>query len=270
VNDDIFALLVLSKAGYNSSDEIVLKTVQFILSEQKPDGSFAGGVDMASAAIQALSLVSDIEGVPAAIDKAKTYILSQQQQDGGFGNAEATSWTMQAIAALGEDWRDWKKNNNSPGSYLFYFQRQDGSLLSPTPVWSTAYAVPAALSKPWGMILNSFSKEKADSFAELEKISQELAQVKEQALALEAKISLLAQAEAQALAKEQQEKEELALKETAVLSASQDTAFTAKTLGAQIGTAARQALPYGVAATVLILVTYLLIMSGFGKLWKSS
>lgn len=159
VNDDIFASLVLSKAGFDSSDQIMQKIVHFILNNQKPDGSWTGGVDMTSAAIQSLVLVSDIKEVPESLVKARTYLESQQQGDGGFGNADSTSWAMQAIAALGEDWRGWQKNGTSPGSYLFYLQRQDGSVLSVSPVWSTAYAVPGVLGKPWSEILQSFARQ---------------------------------------------------------------------------------------------------------------
>ncbi len=158
VNDDIFALLLLGKAGYNGSDEIIQKTSQFILAKQNTSGSWEG-VDMTAAGIQALSLVPEIAGVSLALSQAEAYLQGQQKQDGGFGNQDSTSWVMQAIAALGKDWKTWVKNGKTPGDYLYSLQKQDGSLDSPTPVWSTAYAIPAALGKPWGVILNSFSKQ---------------------------------------------------------------------------------------------------------------
>lgn len=195
VNDDIFALLVLRRAGFEPSDTIVQKTSNFILNNQKPDGSWPGGVDMTAAAIQTLSLVSDIEGTTDAIAKAKAYLQSQQQVDGGFGNPEATSWVLQAIAALGEDWKEWKKGENSPGSYLFHLQRMDGSLLSSQPVWSTAYAVPAAKGLPWGDILNFFQKEEVAArelkFPVLKRIAKAVGKLGEYIEILQAAVAAL-------------------------------------------------------------------------------
>lgn len=181
VNDDIFALLVLRKAGFEPSDRVVEKVTRFILQKQKEDGSWQGDVDMTAAAIQALSLIPDIQGTNDAITKAKVYLQRQQQIDGGFGNPESTSWALQAIAALGEDWEKWEKGENDPESYLFHLQRMDGSLLSPQPVWSTAYAAVAAMGKPWGDVLRSFKKDertfslvRVTLFNRVEDILQEL------------------------------------------------------------------------------------------------
>ncbi|MDD3663534.1 MAG: hypothetical protein PHT84_06820, partial [Candidatus Pacebacteria bacterium] len=41
-NDDIFGILVLSKVGYSSDDQIISKTVDFIVSNQESDGSWEG------------------------------------------------------------------------------------------------------------------------------------------------------------------------------------------------------------------------------------
>jgi hypothetical protein len=117
---------------------------------------------MTSAAIQALIQVKSLDGVDSALGKAKEYLKTQQQADGGWGNVPATSWAMQAIAALGENPNDWEKNNKNPNDYLSAQQMVDGGLETSsadvnTRIWSTSYAVPAALGKNWNNILNNFS-----------------------------------------------------------------------------------------------------------------
>lgn len=202
VNDDIFSLIVLKKAGFELEDEIIQKTLLFVLSNQKEDGSWVGGVDMTAAAIQALSLFSNINEVQGALLKARTYLAGQQSDDGGFGSPDSTSWTMQAIAVMGEDWRNWRKNGRTPADYMLSVQKEDGSINSSLPIWSTAYAIPAGIGKSWGMILKDFSKTDAEIYfankkkeAELQRITQELSEIKKEALVLEQKVYLLAQQE---------------------------------------------------------------------------
>lgn len=160
-NDDIFALFPLLKAGYVNTDAIIASATQFILSKQGANGDW-GSTDLTAAAIQALTLVKNIDGVNVALTKAKNFLVAQQQTDGGWGNTFSTSWAMQAIASLGENQTLWVKNNKTPGDYLFLMQASDGGMdvTAPTSsrVWATTYVVPAALSKPWPQIMNSFAK----------------------------------------------------------------------------------------------------------------
>jgi competence ComEA-like helix-hairpin-helix protein len=153
VNDDIFGLLVLRKAGYGVSEEIISKTVAFVLEEQKSDGSWVGGVDMTAAAMQSLVLVKEEEGVAAALEKARVYLENKRQQDGGFGNVYGTSWAVQAVGA-GAD--------KISFSYLLSLQVSDGGVEEGKNlgdrIWATSYAIPAGLEKPWGDILGSFAK----------------------------------------------------------------------------------------------------------------
>ena len=160
-NDDIFALLVLSKAGFSFEDEMINKSLQFVLSNQGANGSFQSS-DLTAAAIQSLSQFSGQEGIFEATQKARKYLLSAQQPDGSWGNSFSTSWVMQGIYSLGEKDADWAKNNKTPGDYLFIKQAADGGLDEGSPensrIWATAYAVPAALGKPWASIMPSFAK----------------------------------------------------------------------------------------------------------------
>jgi len=226
VNDDVFGLLVLRKAGYGSADEIIQRSTAFVLDEQKNDGSWVGGVDMTAAAVQSLSLVKEIDDVVLALEKAKEYLQGAQEQDGGFGNVDSTSWAMQAAAVLLEDWG---------GDFLAASQGEDGGVGEQNRVWSTSYAIPAALGKPWGQILVSFGKPEPASVSggtpsptvsapgpslsvagvggeeqggavqeqvsekrggELAQIREQLNEIKEEALIIQRQVALLVQAEA--------------------------------------------------------------------------
>jgi len=161
-NDDIFALLVLNKAGYAADDEMIKQDVNFIIAKQQADGSW-GGADLTAAAIQVLFPLLSLDGVSAAISKARNFLANAQGADGGYGNTYTTPWVMQAIAALGESSGAWQKNNKTPESYLALSQGADGGLekdnaYEANRVWSTAYAIPAVQNKPWFSIMNSFTK----------------------------------------------------------------------------------------------------------------
>lgn len=169
VNDDIFAIFPLLKAGYDTGDDIIQKTVEFILSEQKSSGSWEGSIDLTAAAAQALVEVDDLADVSEALERAKTYLHSQQDNDGSFGgDTFSTSWAMQAIAAFGESDSLWSPNGDSPKDFLAEEQADDGGVLddaesTETRVWATSYAIPAVRGKTWPSILSSFSKPETAS-----------------------------------------------------------------------------------------------------------
>lgn len=164
INDDIFAIFPLINSGYSIDDLIIQKLIEHIISQQRADGSWEGGVDLTAAAIQALSLVSSYEGARASLNMARDYLRSQQQNNGGFGGSFSTSWSFQAITALGESDSDWRKGDNTPESFLSDLQQIDGGIEladtnENTRIWATAYAIPAILHKPWSEILSTFSKQ---------------------------------------------------------------------------------------------------------------
>ncbi len=160
INDDIFALVPLLKAGYQH-DALVASTTTFIVEHQEANGSF-GSVDLTAAAIQALSPLSSITGVSDALVRAKAYLKSAERTDGGFGDVYATGWALQAISALGDTSAEWLLNGNSPVSYITQKQAADGGLLvedsTTNRIWSTSYAIPGLLGKSWNTILASFEK----------------------------------------------------------------------------------------------------------------
>lgn len=169
-NDDIFALFPLLKAGYQSTDPMIVKDVQFILSKQKTNGSW-DGIDLTSATVQALSQLTNIDGVNTALNNAKQYLQTNQGTDGGFGSTESTAWAIQGIHSLNESSDTWLKNNLNPNDFLYNGQSKDGGMGSSTEgqtnldsrIWSTSYAIPAGLNKSWNEILNSFPKPASTS-----------------------------------------------------------------------------------------------------------
>src|SRR3989344_1340637 len=164
VNDDIFALFPLLHAGFAAEDEVISKTTAFIILKQQTDGSWANSADLTAAAIQALKQVPSLPGTSLAVSKAVAYLRSQEKSDGGFGNASATSWVLQAIAALGQSVYDWSAGTYlTPSYYLATKQEGDGGIEPEsadiqTRLWSTAYAVPGLERKTWDSILQNFSK----------------------------------------------------------------------------------------------------------------
>jgi len=160
VNDDIFALIVLASSGYTSGDDIISKNINFILSKQKPNGSWEESIDVTSAGIQVLSPFSSIGGVSSALNLASAYIANAQMNDGGWNNIYSTSWALQGASALGATWT---KNGKSGNDYLAANQAVDGAVLptneaSQNRIWATSYAIPAALGKTWNAIFHSVPK----------------------------------------------------------------------------------------------------------------
>lgn len=159
-NDDIFGLIVLSKAGYTIQDPEISKTISFVLGAQLPNGSWDSSVDMTAAGIQALAPFISVAGVSDAIAKAGTYLQNAQASDGGWGNASASSWATQAMNALGVVWT---KNGKTTANYFGSIQVGDGAALPSNEtlanrIWATSYAIPAVLGKSWDAILIGVSK----------------------------------------------------------------------------------------------------------------
>lgn len=159
VNDDIFAVIPLLSSGYTKDDDIIKKDIDYILSKQNNNGSWNDSIDLTSAAIQMLNLINSNETI-LAVNKAQEFILSKQNDNGGFDSVYSTSWAAQAMASLN---KVWLKNNNSPLDYLANQQSDDGATLVPDEtlanrVWSTSYAIVAALGKSWHDIFVTVSK----------------------------------------------------------------------------------------------------------------
>lgn len=162
INDDIFALIPLLKAGYSSSDDIIINTTKTILGRQNNNGSF-GSIDLTGATMQVLSPLIDINGVMEAISKAEAYLKKNQNTNGGFGDIYGTPWVAQGLIAHGIDTDLLSKNGNTPNIYIMANQNIEGSIGSISDslnnrIWASAYAIPALLKKTWNSLLYSFSR----------------------------------------------------------------------------------------------------------------
>jgi hypothetical protein len=170
VNDDIFALFVLSHAGYKANDPMMQDIAAFIESRQLSDGSWVESADITAAAIQALAAIGD---TGPATSRAEAYLRTMQGPTGGFidqggENGFSTAWALQAIAALGESPDLWKQGENTPLTYLVSIQDEDGGLATADPsdaqrAWATAYAIPAAEGRIWDDLMRDFSKPSGGS-----------------------------------------------------------------------------------------------------------
>ncbi len=161
INDDVFALIVLSNAGYNSNDEIIKKDINYLISKQSSSGGW-GSVDMTAAGIEALRSFSGLDGLTNSISIAENYLISNQNINGGFDNSFSTSWVLQSITK--------EINILKAKNYLANNQQVDGGLENvstdiDTRVWATSYAIPAILHMSWNDILNDFSKPEEVSTA---------------------------------------------------------------------------------------------------------
>ena len=151
-NDDIFAILALTNAGYGANDSMLQSVARFLLSKQSVQGDF-NGVDLTAAFIQALEPLSSLPDIAFSLDRAKNYLRGRQESNGGLSSIFGTSWALQTSAISRE----------SGLRYLALFQLSDGGLqdagLAPDGrLWATSYAVPAVLGKNWNEILLDFTK----------------------------------------------------------------------------------------------------------------
>lgn len=165
VTDDIFALFPLLHAGYTQNDSLIRSIATFIISKQKPDGSWDGGAEVTAAAVQALGPLFTVPGSGKALGKASGYIASQQQPDGGWGSPDATSWVLTMINSVNEGdpahAQSWTNSlGKKPIDSLSALQATDGGIHPSSGLadWSTSYAIVAASGKSWISILENFSK----------------------------------------------------------------------------------------------------------------
>jgi len=160
-NDDVFAIIVLRKAGYPENDSMLNGARDHILSLQGKNGMWSG-VDMTAAVIQGLSLIEQTSAVVDAKAKGIEYLRTSQGVDGGFGNSYATSWVIQAILAYGESPAGWLAGGNHPLQALRLYQNEDGGIGEVSEgkasrIWATAYAIPSAHERTWASLLHDYA-----------------------------------------------------------------------------------------------------------------
>lgn len=167
-NDDIFALIVLQNAGFTEKDIILEKTINFILSKQKENGSWDNNVDITSASMQSLYLFNKNDKVKASLEKGKEFLKQNQKEDGGFGNISSTAWAIQGILSLGEKPIDWRKNDKNPIEYIANNQDIDGGIKNLSvqageylnnKLWETSYVLSSLSLKTWVETMHKFEKQ---------------------------------------------------------------------------------------------------------------
>ena len=159
VNLTSFAVLALRAAGH----PVAPATRSWLLRQQDADGGYnfatAGAtsdVDDTGAALEALG-----GSAPArTLQRAVTFIRSQQNRDGGFpsqpgddSNAQSTAWAVQGLIAAGvSPGALHRRGAPSPLAYLRSLIAADGHVRysrssDQTPVWVTAQALMALAGK---------------------------------------------------------------------------------------------------------------------------
>jgi hypothetical protein len=178
LNDDIFGLLALIASGNLADTKIKENSLAFMISHQASDGGFSWSADSScawcgsdgndtAAALQALQAAKKTgmthTDLDAAIEKAKTYLLSTQKADGGFGydtfsdaDGSSTAWAVMALNALdlvsspeAQKALSWLKSNQEADGG-FHWMVGTGSDTS-----TTSHAIIALSGKSW--ILKTFT-----------------------------------------------------------------------------------------------------------------
>ncbi|WP_060862422.1 S-layer homology domain-containing protein [Paenibacillus riograndensis] len=141
-NGLIFALIALDSGSYtvpSGAKWTKERLVQALLEVQSKEGGFpltAGGAadpDITAMAVTALSAHASQATVAAAVDKAIVWLSQQQQEDGGFKqanveNSESTAQVIIALAAAGIGPNDSRFVKTKGGllSHLASFRQADG------------------------------------------------------------------------------------------------------------------------------------------------
>lgn len=135
--DDFWPVIALRSVSTQATDPSIADPVNFIMTNQNPDGGWgwavgaASDVDDTAAAIMALR-ASGTSHTSTMIQDALNYIRSQQMPDGGFpswgaSNSDSDSWGISALYSSGEDPATWLSGGNSPIDHLKSLQNLDGS-----------------------------------------------------------------------------------------------------------------------------------------------
>jgi hypothetical protein len=174
LNDDIFGLLAEVSAGSAANVQIKQALLDYLILKQDPtDGGFgysapgcsyySTSADMTAAAIQALVAAKNADlanpNLDDSINRAKIYLLANQDSDGGFGyygssDTDTSGWVLMGFNALGmqdssqsANLRNWLINQQSAdGGILAY---DYGSNSSVSNASTTAQTLIGLAGKSW-------------------------------------------------------------------------------------------------------------------------
>ncbi len=153
-----FAILGMAAAG----EPVHVSATQTLLGLQQPDGGWSYDLgyvwttpDDTGLAMQAL-IAAGVPPTHTSLISATAFLRAQQDQDGGWGNANSTAFAVQGLLAAGENLPDWQKNGHTPYAALAAYQKPDGPFVymwdspwgKPTDdFFATRQAVPALLGR---------------------------------------------------------------------------------------------------------------------------
>ncbi len=175
LNDDIFGVLALVSSGSLANTQIKQDSLNFLISQQDPtDGGFgfsapgcewySTSADMTGAGLSALQAAKDNgltnPGLDNAIARAKSYLLTNQNSDGGFGyfgssDADTTGWVIISLNAAGM--KDSSQATNARNWLLTQQSTTDGGFMAfdyganalVSNASTTAQALTAMSGKTW-------------------------------------------------------------------------------------------------------------------------
>ncbi len=152
-----FAILSLAAAGEEAA--IPVSATQTLADLQQPNGGWSYDLvfvwvtpDHTGLALQAL-IAAGVPPTHTTVVSGIAYLRSQQDAQGGWGNANSTAYAIQGLLAAGENLEtDWLQNGRSPYEALISDQKIDGPFAS---AWfgmadngyATWQAVPALLGQ---------------------------------------------------------------------------------------------------------------------------
>jgi len=150
--DQSFAILGLAAAG----ETVPVSATQTLKDMQSPDdGSWVDAwgfsqIDSTGLALQAL-IASGVAPADPSIARGVAFLRSQQDAQGGWGNANSTALGIQGLLAAGEDLdANWLQDGRGPYEALMADQKIDGPFTSPwfgstDNDYATLQAIPALL-----------------------------------------------------------------------------------------------------------------------------
>jgi len=161
INEDCWAIIALSGAGYSSSDEIITSTAEFIKSNRGIDNGWSWAAplneyyyesdpDNTAAAIMALICAGEASS-STYIASGLEYLKGVQQSSGGFSsygvqNTGSTAWVISALNAIDQDPLEWNVEQNNPVAFLIDMQADDGSFAFASPLPEGYFAMPEKMT----------------------------------------------------------------------------------------------------------------------------
>ncbi len=134
---------ILGMATITDTSTIPGAAIQTLENMQQDDGSWLDGwgyspIDSTGLVLQALVAA---DGTPSVIADGVAYLKSVQESDGGWGNANSTSFAVLGLIAAGEDLHssDWLVDGKGPIQALYSFAKGDGAFVW---MWESEWSAP--------------------------------------------------------------------------------------------------------------------------------